>query len=61
MRDSILKVYIKLQNLMSSEQGQDLTEYALLLTMISLALTSSIGGIAKAVSLAFSNISSTLT
>lgn len=60
MRDSILKVYVKLQNFTSSEQGQDLTEYALLLTMISLALTSSMGGIARAVNHAFGNISSSL-
>ena len=43
-----------------SEQGQDLVEYALLLTLISLTLLSAMGGIANAVNSAFSNISSSL-
>jgi len=60
MRDSILKVYVRLQNFTSSEHGQDMVEYALLFSMISLALTSSIGGIAKAVNTVFSHISTSL-
>jgi pilus assembly protein Flp/PilA len=60
MNSTFLKLYVKFQNLTTSEQGQDLVEYALLLTMISLALISGIGGLAKAVNSTFTNISSSL-
>ena len=61
MQGSILKLYLKLHNLTNSEEGQDLVEYALLLTMITLALISCISGISAAVITAFTNISSSLT
>jgi pilus assembly protein Flp/PilA len=60
MNNTFLKLYVKFQNLTTGEQGQDLVEYALLLTMISLALISGISGLAKAVNTTFSNISSSL-
>ena len=60
MRDPFLSLYVKLQTLSISEDGQDLVEYALLLTMISLALISATKGIATAVNGVFSNISSSL-
>ena len=61
MQGSILKLYLKFHNLTNSEDGQDLVEYALLLTMITLALISCISGISAAVITAFTNISSSLT
>jgi pilus assembly protein Flp/PilA len=61
MRDMLLRMNLKFQILAKCEQGQDLVEYALLLTMISLALVTSMGGIANAVNTAFSNISGSLT
>ena len=60
MRDILLQLYVKVQTLLIREDGQDLVEYGLLLTLISLALVSGIGGIAKAVNTTFGNISSTL-
>jgi len=60
MHNTLLKLYTKFQNLANKEQGQDLVEYALLLTMISLALISGISGLASAVNSTFSNISSSL-
>lgn len=60
MNHALLKIYVKFQGLAGSEEGQDLVEYALLLTMISLALISGMSGIAKAVNTVFSNISSSL-
>jgi pilus assembly protein Flp/PilA len=53
-------LYVKFQGLRKREEGQDLVEYALVLTIISLALVFSISGIATAVNSAFSNISSSL-
>ncbi len=60
MKNTFARVYIRLHDLTRVEQGQDLVEYALLCTMISLALISAVGGISSAVNTAFSNISSTL-
>ena len=60
MSDALLKLYVKFKILGSSEEGQDLVEYALLLTMICLALVSGISGIAKAANSTFNNISSSL-
>ena len=53
-------IYLKIKSLFEHEEGQDLVEYALLLTMISLALISGISGLASAVNSTFSNISSSL-
>jgi len=60
MNHAFLKLYTKLHGLSFEEQGQDLVEYALLLTIISLALITSMEGIASAVASVFSNVSSTL-
>jgi len=60
MHRTFLKLHVKFQNLANDQQGQDLVEYALLLTMISLALIAGITGVATAVTNAFTNISSSL-
>ncbi len=60
MQGTIRRLYVKLQNLASKKDGQDLVEYALLLTMISLALISGVSGIANAVTNVFTNVSSSL-
>jgi Flp pilus assembly pilin Flp len=60
MQGTILRLYVKLQNLTNSEQGQDLVEYALLCSLIALALIASISTLAHAVNNAFTNVSSSL-
>jgi pilus assembly protein Flp/PilA len=60
MSKTLLQLYVLFQDLRFREDGQDLVEYALMLTMISLALISGMSGIAKAVNTVFSNISSSL-
>jgi pilus assembly protein Flp/PilA len=60
MNGLFLKMYVKFQEVTSREDGQDLVEYALLLTMVSLALISGIKGITTAITTVFSNISTTL-
>jgi len=60
MNRPLQKLYAKFQDLQSSEEGQDLVEYALLLSLISLALISSLTGIASSIGSVFSNISGTL-
>ena len=60
MNNVLLKLSVKFQGLACSEEGQDLVEYALLTTLISLALVLSISGISNAVNGVFSRISSSL-
>jgi pilus assembly protein Flp/PilA len=60
MNTALLKLLVEFQGLASSEEGQDLVEYALLCTLISLTLITSISGIANAVNGVFSKISSSL-
>jgi pilus assembly protein Flp/PilA len=63
MNDTMLKLYIKMQNLkslLSQEEGQDLVEYALVVALIALAATAGMKVLATYISNAFSNIGSTL-
>jgi pilus assembly protein Flp/PilA len=60
MNNLFLKLYIKVQDLMNREEGQDLVEYALLITLIALAAVTGIGKVATAVNSVFSTISVTL-
>ncbi len=52
MRDTILKIYVKLQGL-KNDEGQDLVENAMLVALISLATVSGVNNV-------FTNISSSL-
>jgi pilus assembly protein Flp/PilA len=61
MNDLLLKIYVRVSTLLHSDEGQDLVEYALLLTLISMSLISSMNGIAKTLNTTFSNISSSLS
>jgi len=47
--------------LWKEEEGQDLTEYALLLVLLSLAAVSALGTLANAINNAFSKAASNLT
>jgi pilus assembly protein Flp/PilA len=55
-----MKVYFKIQTLLEREDGQDLVEYALLITLVSLAAVTGVRKVASAINLVFSNISTTL-
>ena len=59
MRDSLLKLYVKLQGL-KNEEGQDLVEYALLVALIALVCITGVNNVASAVNTVFTNISSSL-
>lgn len=61
MNELFLKTYVKALTLLNRDEGQDLIEYALLLTMICLALITGINGIAKSINITFSSISSSLS
>jgi pilus assembly protein Flp/PilA len=56
MNTMLLKMYVKFQDLMDREEGQDLVEYALVLALIALGATVAMRTLASAISVAFSNI-----
>jgi pilus assembly protein Flp/PilA len=56
-----VNAYLKIQELMSREEGQDLVEYALLITLIALAVVGGVNHVASAVNNTFSRISTTLS
>ena len=60
MNNLFLTLYVKLQNLVAREDGQDLVEYALLVALIALAAITGVSNVATAVSKVFNNISSSL-
>jgi len=60
MNNMLLKGYIKLQNLMTREEGQDLVEYALLVSLIALAAIAATKSVASAITTIFNNISTSL-
>lgn len=60
MKDTMLKLYIKAQNFMSSDEGQDLVEYALVIALIALAATAGMKTLAGDISSAFSTVGTTI-
>jgi pilus assembly protein Flp/PilA len=61
MKNFYLINAIKLQNLLSSEEGQDLIEYALVVALIAFGATAAMSTLANKISTAFSSIGTTLT
>ena len=61
MNNMLLMLYVKFQNLMGREEGQDLVEYALVVALIALGAVASMKGLAHAVSTEFSTITVTFT
>jgi pilus assembly protein Flp/PilA len=63
MKDTMLKLYIKTQNLkdwLRQEEGQDLVEYALVVALIALAATAGMNTLATDIKTAFTTIGTTL-
>ena len=54
----LLRLYVKFQDLMSCEEGQDLVEYALVVAIIALGCVASMRTVATTVSTSFSLIES---
>jgi pilus assembly protein Flp/PilA len=65
MKNTILKLYVKLQvvkdALLREESGQDLVEYALVVSLIALGATASMSSLATSFSTAFSKVGSKLS
>jgi pilus assembly protein Flp/PilA len=60
MNNLLLKLNIKIHELTSREEGQDMVEYALVVALIAFGATGASKFLAAGLSTAFSNISSTL-
>ena len=64
VKNTILKLYVKAQavkNAIMNEEGQDLIEYALVVSLIAFAATVGMSALATDINLAFTNIGTTLT
>jgi len=60
MNTLFLKMLVKLNDLTTREEGQDLVEYALLVSLVALSCIVTIGKVATAVITTFTNISNSL-
>ena len=61
MTNRLWMLSVKIQNLLSREEGQDLIEYALLVALLSFAAIGSMKTLANDINNAFSAIGSTLS
>ena len=61
MKETMLKLSVKLQTLMMREEGQDLIEYALVVALIAFAATAGMSSLATSINTAFTNIGTKLT
>ena len=60
MKNAFLMLSVRIQTLLSREEGQDLIEYALVVALIALAATAGMTTLAKDINNAFLNIGNTL-
>jgi len=60
MNNLLLNLFVKLQDLASREEGQDLVEYALVVALIAFGATAGMKNLATGINNAFSSISSQL-
>jgi pilus assembly protein Flp/PilA len=60
MYSVLLRLYVKFQNLLSCEEGQDLVEYALVVALIAFGAVAGMKVLASGLNNAFSTISTTL-
>jgi pilus assembly protein Flp/PilA len=60
MNNLLLNIYVKFQDLMSRDEGQDLVEYALVVALIAFGATAGMKALSTGLNTAFSNISSKL-
>jgi pilus assembly protein Flp/PilA len=61
MNEMMMKYYIKMQNLLNSEDGQDLIEYALLASLLAVAAVAVLNPLATAVNGAFTAATTAVT
>jgi pilus assembly protein Flp/PilA len=60
MNNLLIKMYVKFQDLVNREEGQDLVEYALVVALIAFGATAGMKALAGGLNTAFGQISTTL-
>lgn len=60
MNNMLLNLYLKFQDLMNREEGQDLVEYALVVALIALGVTTGMKALAGGINGAFDSVSVSL-
>jgi pilus assembly protein Flp/PilA len=60
MKSELRELYSRMQNLMVSEEGQDLIEYALVVALIAFAAVGAMQALAVDINAAFANIGASL-
>jgi pilus assembly protein Flp/PilA len=60
MNSMLIKLYVKFQDLMNREEGQDLVEYALVVALIAFGATAGMKALAGGLNTAFTNITTGL-
>jgi len=61
LKQAFINLYQKVRDLAQHEEGQDLVEYALLITLVALAAVGGIRHVTSAINTVFTNISTTLS
>lgn len=61
MNHFMQNAFVKLQNVLNQEEGQDLVEYALLVALIAFACTAGMSTLATSINSAFSTVAGALT
>jgi len=61
MKTQMFSMYLKIQSLLSREEGQDLIEYALLVALVAFGATAGMKSLANGINAAFNDIATTLT
>ena len=60
MNHLLLNLYVKFQELKDREEGQDLVEYALVVSLIAFGAVTGMGALASGINSAFSSVSTQL-
>ena len=60
MHDLTLKIYLRLQDILSREEGQDLVEYALVVALIAFGAIAGMNALSGGINAAFKTVSSKL-
>jgi pilus assembly protein Flp/PilA len=61
MKDKLWMMSIRIKNVLSREEGQDLIEYALIVALVAFAATVGMGSLASGINTAFGNIANKIT
>jgi pilus assembly protein Flp/PilA len=61
MKTALWNIYVRMEALLSKEDGQDLIEYALVVALIAFAATAGMSSVATAINTGFGNIANTLS